>query len=452
MADAERPDLIERLRHWYVDAETDFFESPRAQRGRVFMHSLYLFGPIAILLATINAVLGQWYLMAARICLLAIIIVVYFLNRAGLSRPAVNTVFWTSTIAFGIISYVSNSDSNDVSAMASVFVASVAAGSILLVGLYAERRYQINVMFLISVLVSALVYFRAGDITARSLQLTLSVIWLLVLFYIIARFEMHLSHLAENQLEARRMLNEQLEEIHVAESIALAKTQQKFDEVNHDIRTPLTVAMNTLKALRASPLSESQSEYVDMLQQSYTTILGIAEERLTGGRRAQEADSRILTVQVTAFLDQVSRQYRSFASANGTSIEIHVARDLPAVGIPLTDLTRILNNLLHNAIKYTSNGKIDIFATLQETTDHASALQITVNDSGEGMDRLRLSEVRNGINGPDGAQNTSRGIGLRSARSLLESLGGSMHIESELHSGTTVEILIPLTSRQCAKP
>jgi len=447
MDEAQRPDFIDRLRRWYVNAETNFFESPRAQRERIFMHSLYVFGPIAVVLGIINAILGQWYLMIARFGLFAIIIVVYFLNRAGFTRAAVNTVFWLSTIVFGIISYLGNSDSYAVTAVASVFVASVAAGSILLVGLYAERRYQINIMFLISVLVSALVYFGAGDITARSLQLTLSVFWILVLFYIIARFEMHLSHLAENQLEARRMLNEQLEEIHVAESIALARTQQKFDEVNHDIRTPLTVAMNTLKALRGSPLSDAQKEYVDMLQRSYATILSIAEDRLSPDTTTPEAGSATLTVQVASFLDQISRQHRPFASANGTSIEIHVAADLPSIGIPLTDLTRIMNNLLHNAIKYTSNGTIEIFATLRQTSADTSSLKITVKDSGEGMVPSRLSEVRNGINGPDKAQSTSRGIGLRSARSLLQVVGGSMQIDSEPDSGTTVEISLPVVTK-----
>ncbi len=412
------------------------------------MHAVYFFSPITIISGVVSLVLGQWYLMGARFAIFVLIAIVYLLNRSGRPRIATNAIFWGGILIFGVASSLVPASSIAVKTMGEIFVASTATGALILVGLYAERRYQINVMFLVSLFVSVFSYIRAGAITVQSIELSISVFVILTLCYIVARFEMHLSIVAENQLKARRMLNHQLEEIHVAESLALAKLLQQFEEANHDIRTPLTVVVNTMNALRSGELTDEQREHLDMLRKSFSMVLSITENRLSGDYAGKKTEAPVQWVQLSRVLEQVGAQYREIAAANDTAIDTYVGSDFPAMGVPLTDLTRIMNNLLHNAIKYAAHGRVEVFAFLKSATEEEgeSMLHIMVKDSGRGMTPERLIEVRNGTNGPDEAVASSRGIGLRSCRDLLKGIGGWMQIESSEGVGTSVEIAIPVLS------
>jgi len=410
------------------------------------MHSVYIVSPLPVIFGVVSLALGQWYLMGARFGVFLLIVIVYLLNRGGHARIATNAIFWGGILVFGAASSLVPEASTAAKTMGEIFVASTATGALILMGLYAERRYQVDVMFLVALGVSVFSYIRAGDISSKTIELSIAVFVILTLCYIVARFEMHLSRVAENQLKARRMLNHQLEEIHVADSLALAKMLQQFEEVNHDLRNPLTVAVNTMNALRSSELSEEQSEQLVLLQKSVSTVLSIAEKSLQRDYASAGPREPIQWVQLSTVLEQVAGQYRQIAEANGTVIETYVGSDLPSIGVPLTDLTRIMNNLVHNAIKYTSHGRVEVFAFLKNPPGQGgeSMLLITVKDSGRGMTPSRLIEVRNGTNGPDEGESSSRGIGLRSCRDLLKALGGQIQIESGEGTGTSVAVAIPV--------
>ncbi len=428
-----------RFRRWYLGANDDFFESPRARRERVFMHSLYVVAPIIVLTGLFNILLGEWYFSGARLSLFAVILAAYLLNRARRLQAATNLVFWGVTVIMGVVSYLVPASSSASKATAGLFAASLATGSVIIMGLYAKRRYQVDVMFAVALVVNLLAYSQVGDTRAQLVRVAVPVFLILLLCYAIARFEMHLSLLAENQLSARRVLNDQLEEIHVTESLALARQERQFEESNHDIRNPLTVALNTLRLLRATELTDEQRWYLDTLEQSHSTILSIAEGRAKSGTGKAAVDTGMRRIQLATFLEQVVMQYSSAASAKGTSIETHVPQEIAPVTAPLTDLTRVLGNLLHNAIKYTAGGKIDVFASVS-----SSGLTITVKDSGQGMSAARLADVRSGTYGPDESHVSSRGIGLRSARELLRTHGGFLEIDSREGAGTTVKVSIEL--------
>lgn len=432
---------IARFRRWYLGPDDDFFKSPRARREHVFMHTLYVIAPVTALSGILNIPLGQWYFMGARLSLLAVIVAAYLMNRAGHLRAAINLVFWGATLIVGVVAYLIPSSSAAAKATAELFAASIATGSVIVIGLYAERRYQVDVMFAMALAVDTIAYIQAGDAGMQLLRVSVAVLMILILCYAIARFEMRLSQLAENQLEARRVLNRQLEEIHVAESLALARQERQIEESNHDIRNPLTVALNTLKLLRDTELTGKQRWYLETLEQSHATILSI-----TDGRGRPNADTGVRRIQMSTFLDHVAMQYRPAASAQGTSIEAHIPPDLSAVAAPLTDLTRIVGNLLHNAVKYTVNGKIDLFASARSpaTDTGRETLHIVVADTGQGMSPARLAEVREGHYGPDERHATSRGIGLRSSRELLKAHRGFLEIDSREGAGTRVKIVIEL--------
>jgi len=424
----------------------NFFESPRTQRERIFLHSLYFFTPTIVIFGITDIVFGTWYLLAARASLLLIIVIVHFLRTHGHNRIAISITFWGAVAVVGVTSALVPPSLEQARATGEIFLAFTISGSIILMGLYAERRYQVNVMLFVALAVGSLSYLTSGDTILKSAHVVVAFLVLLLLCYIVARFEMHLSQVAETQLRARRMLNHHLEEIRLAESTALARAQQKSEELNHDIRNPLTVAMNVLNLLQLSELTDEQRGHLGILRDSFSTSMGIVDHQLIDSTRPPETRGAIETVRLATFMEHAVQEYRTVAADVGTSIDAYVADGVESIRLPLIDMTRIMSNLLHNAVKYTQNGKIEVTAELKPsiTIGQKPTLRVTVKDTGSGMTRARLDDVRAGTAGPDVTRTTSRGIGLRSCGNILEGHGGSLQIESAIGVGTSIIVTLPL--------
>jgi two-component system phosphate regulon sensor histidine kinase PhoR len=103
-------------------------------------------------------------------------------------------------------------------------------------------------------------------------------------------------------------------------------------------------------------------------------------------------------------------------------------------------LHRVIANVLTNALKYSDPGSVIAFTTEETATEGT----LRVTDQGRGIDSGDLETVflefqRGRLARSDGGT----GLGLSSARQLVEKLGGSMQIESEVGIGTTVVITLP---------
>ncbi len=422
-------------------------ESPRSQRERAFVGFITALAPITLLIGACDLLTGRWHLAALNVLLFVFTMVTRSLVHRRRTEAATNLAFWGSVLLFGATSLITPADSALAREMTSVFDTAVSTAAVILIGLYARRRYQIYTMFAIALVLSLAWYANGTLLTPQTVQILVSFLVILVLCLLIANFEWRLSQVADNQLQARRALVHQLEQIHFAESRALAEMTETLASASHDIRTPVTVATNVARLLGETPLSEKQLRYVEMLKSSSDAILAILVEGLGSPTRLQASPPPDRLVNIEAFLENIVRYHSSLTEQSGTAIEIRSEGALPPVRVPLTHLTRIVNNLLQNAIKYTRHGRVTITAglDLSDRWTSSALLRLTIADNGQGMSRSRLEEVRNGTNGPDTNVPSSRGIGLEICRSLLSAHGGTLAIESREAKGTTVTAELVVT-------
>ena len=110
-----------------------------------------------------------------------------------------------------------------------------------------------------------------------------------------------------------------------------------------------------------------------------------------------------------------------------------------------TKLRQALFNLLSNACKFTENGRVDL-AVERETREGRSWLRFSVRDTGIGMSPEAQSRVFDEFTQADSSTASTyggTGLGLAIAQKMCRLMGGDIHVESELGSGTTFRIEVP---------
>lgn len=117
---------------------------------------------------------------------------------------------------------------------------------------------------------------------------------------------------------------------------------------------------------------------------------------------------------------------------------------------------QILSNLISNAIKYTEQGSVQV-TLVSQASDGWCTLQLVIRDTGIGIDpveQARLFEPFSQASQPEHIQQSGTGLGLMISRSLCESMGGSLLLESEPGHGTRVciEMKLPLADAVVVPP
>jgi two-component system sensor histidine kinase ChiS len=129
---------------------------------------------------------------------------------------------------------------------------------------------------------------------------------------------------------------------------------------------------------------------------------------------------------------------------------VRLVRNVPANMAPLyTDrekLRQIILNLLGNAVKFTDRGEIKISAC-QENGN----FKLAVADSGIGIDETDMDRIfeefdRGRLTSDDGYRGT--GLGLAIVKRLVNFLGGSVAVESEVGNGSTFTVTLPFNRRE----
>ncbi len=215
-------------------------------------------------------------------------------------------------------------------------------------------------------------------------------------------------------------------------------------DIAHDLRTPLTVMVGYLEALRDGVLQPSPERF-ETLHQEAQHLRRLVEDL----RTLSLADAGELTLnrELTAprmVLEQTAAAYRHQAERQGIGLKVNVAPDLPEIFVDLDRLAQVLGNLVSNALRYTPDGgRIVLSAQTQ-----ADGVLLTVQDSGVGISAEELPRVFGRLYRGDETrqeQDGQSGLGLAIAKSLVEAHGGQITAESDgIGRGSTFSIHLPL--------
>jgi len=245
------------------------------------------------------------------------------------------------------------------------------------------------------------------------------------------------------------------EQAHVmaaAEAIEANRAKDRYLAImSHEIRGPLNSVLGFMQLLEHTSLDAEQKEYVGYVSQCGANLLAVINEILDFSKI--EAGHLVLVPAPFDFREEVAGLCMGMkleAEAKGLSFTFQTAEDVPAmlVGDKLRIL-QILRNLVSNAIKFTSEGGVDVRFDCGSPHHGASecALRMVVSDTGIGMDPMAMKSLFQPF-AQAGAdiqhQYGGTGLGLVIAKRFAEMMKGSISVESTPGHGSTFTCVLQL--------
>lgn len=225
--------------------------------------------------------------------------------------------------------------------------------------------------------------------------------------------------------------------------------QIKSDFVNtvsHDLRSPLTAIMGYVELIRKTgPVNETQEDFINQIQSSVGNITKLVNDLLNLGRIESGFDSNKETFSINDSIKLVVDANDVKIKNKKLNINLQLPDNIPAIQANQRQMRQMVDNLLENMIKYTPKGK-DIYIRC-ELKDNQIILQF--KDEGIGIppkdipnifDKFyRASNIDTDIAGT--------GLGLSIVKSIIDSHGGRIWVDSELDIGTSFFVVLPLNNK-----
>ena len=232
-----------------------------------------------------------------------------------------------------------------------------------------------------------------------------------------------------------------------AENSAKAKSDF-LANMSHEIRTPMNAILGGLQLLKNADLDQELKHTLNNASFSAQSLLTIINDILDYSKiESNKLELEEAPFSLQEILDSV--QYDLDSQVSNKGINFSVSTDNTCVDIWLGDLVRvkqILLNLASNAVKFTSEGSVEIKVT-EQIYKNQEAIQFEVIDSGIGMNSDAQQRIFERFSQAD--TSTTRkyggtGLGMSITLSLIKLMGGELKLSSELNKGTEIKVILPL--------
>jgi signal transduction histidine kinase len=222
--------------------------------------------------------------------------------------------------------------------------------------------------------------------------------------------------------------------------------QMKSDFINraaHDLRTPLTTVTMMVDLIQEGGEENELKQYWLILNTELKRQQSLIEEllmigRLESGRFTLQAKP----LKLAPVLDESIQATLPLADNKSIEFNYFIAAGLPIINANEASLQEVFVNLLNNAIKFTPvGGKVELNAVVQ-----GNGVMVCVSDNGMGIPEEDLPQLfTRFFRGGNAIYNEipGSGVGLYIVKSIVELLGGSIHVQSKINCGTTFQIWLP---------
>ena len=218
--------------------------------------------------------------------------------------------------------------------------------------------------------------------------------------------------------------------------------------MSHEIRTPMNAIMGFSEILREQLKNPEYIKYVDIILTSSKTLLELINDILDISKiEAGKMEIQYRPTDPQALFNDIARIFAEKVKAKGIRLISEIDEKLPnAVLIDEVRVRQILFNLVGNAVKFTSEGYIElkvkgIFHTGRSKID----LVFSVKDTGIGIAEENKKEIFNAFQqsrNQDMKKYGGTGLGLAITKKLVELMNGEISLESEVGKGSIFKVII----------
>ena len=233
------------------------------------------------------------------------------------------------------------------------------------------------------------------------------------------------------------------------EAVSASKMKSEFiARMAHELRTPLNGILGFSEYLQGSQESAENREFAANIHQAGSHLLSLVNTTLDLAKiESGRMDIAGNPEELAPLVQRVLGMQRPFAEGKGLMLTMERGEGLPAKLIcDSTKLIQVLNNFVHNAIKFTDKGSV----TVRVKAD-GGRIVFAVSDTGPGLSREQQAQLFQRFRQLSGNFDTraheGTGLGLALAKEMVELMGGTIWVDSKPGEGSTFSFSLPIRRR-----
>ena len=215
---------------------------------------------------------------------------------------------------------------------------------------------------------------------------------------------------------------------------------------SHELRTPLTsvqMGVHLLLEGAVGELNDKQTEVLSACREDCERLDKLMRDLLDLSRiEAGESKPELQAVSIRDLILKEAEELRLQVEAKGLRFRVDPPANLPFVVADSSQISRVIANLVVNAIRYTKEGEISIDAGRR-----GRYVAISVTDTGTGIPAEYLPHIFEKFAQVPGAPTGGAGLGLAISRLIVEAHGGQISVQSELDHGSTFTFTLPVAQK-----
>ncbi|MFV0323298.1 MAG: two-component regulator propeller domain-containing protein [Bacteroides xylanisolvens] len=213
-----------------------------------------------------------------------------------------------------------------------------------------------------------------------------------------------------------------------------------YTNLAHEIRTPITLVKGPLNELEKSCVDQERKNIFKIVNRNVDRLTDLVEQLLTFRRIDEDKYPIVMqNVNITKLISDILAQFLIQLKKKNITLEVNFQESTITTQIDKEGFTKILSNLLTNAIKFTSS-KIIIDVLVSENN-----VIIKVKDDGQGIDKSDIENIFNPFfQTSDRNKTNGLGLGLAIAKLLTDKLDGNIAVKSNPGGGTCFNVSFPI--------
>jgi signal transduction histidine kinase len=246
--------------------------------------------------------------------------------------------------------------------------------------------------------------------------------------------------------------NELLRRQHIELEQASALKSQFLANISHEFRTPLNAILGYTHMLLhgvTGSVTDPQRKSLTRIDSNSRHLLALINDILDITRiEAGRMPLNVTTFRVSDLVDEVMSELEPIVRRSNLTVNARIRTKLPLVKTDRQKVKQIVLNLLSNALKFTPTGSVTIGARYEAKN---GTLAIAVRDTGVGIPEESWSKIFEDFRQLDNSPARGyggTGLGLSICRRLAQMLGGSIDLASQVGSGSTFTLRLPVRARK----